>query len=363
MNYVDDSLRISEQYALLTRSQEFIDMLRPMLGHGTPIGSITPASIIARYIDLDTNDLWWATGETNSDWDNIAGDGGGGGSITSITSNDESITVTEPDGPTTDLSSRQTLAFVIATGGNWPAAANELTIITDAGENVELPATPPNGTINTIVNATGINNAAGAIDVLGNGASIWGWTSAGVSNDDSVIGVGVGETVKLRYVAEVNTWDRIDGTYVQDTGLIVASAMNVTQNYVIAKCAAMPLYFTPNQGQFFSQASPYGECWKALQGVDASDLIEVVLSQTLNPLLWDSVDAGGEITVWDRNATNLISCTFSTFGMTSATATAASSLAEVQTIGDDLSVVDGTAIQSASGGSYNVQVKLTPGWD
>lgn len=77
MNYQDDSRRISDQYALLSQSEEFVVMLTPMTGHGSPVGVITPASIIARYIDLDTGDLWWATGLSNTDWLDLSAGGGG----------------------------------------------------------------------------------------------------------------------------------------------------------------------------------------------------------------------------------------------------------------------------------------------
>lgn len=43
-------------------------VVTPQSGHGSPVGSVTPNAVGVLYLDLDTNNIWIATGATVNSW-------------------------------------------------------------------------------------------------------------------------------------------------------------------------------------------------------------------------------------------------------------------------------------------------------
>lgn len=331
--------------AIADRARQLIALLVPDSGTGSPVGSIVPVTPGQQYLQTGNGHIWLATGMTNEDWIDLSAGGGGGGG-------------------------GQTLAFVdISTNVQHVAAPNELTIVVAANDpqgSVVLPTGPPEGTRNTVVNATGISGselASFEVAVPVDGIAIWGRTAEGVVNDAPNVPLVPGESLTLQYVADVFTWDVVtDSTPVQDTGLIMPLLVNTTSEEEYATLEVMPPW-TSNQGQFFSQAPPDGQAWKPLQAVSAGDLIQVIIGQSLNPDLWDDIEVAVKLLVWDFNGANLIEVTANAL-VDSTYADGALTLTLSQLIGTDLSVTeDGLSITSAAGGVYNVKIDVNAGWN
>lgn len=96
----------------------------------------------------------------------------------------------------------------------------------------------------------------------------------------------------------------------------------------------------------------------------SSDIgIYIVVNPALEPNLWDTVDIGGTITMWDASGSNVLTATLSATGFNNGSEPENVTLEPIQIIGSDLSISEGEQILSAAGGSYSVLLQVEATWD
>lgn len=272
-------------------------------------------------------------GDGTTDWISLPYQGGGGG-------------------PTQTLN--------VTSDPTVTAAENELTYaVADAGGVVvSLPPTPADGTTNTIVAATV------PIVLDGNGNNIYYGATDGAT---SAAEYQRGTVITVRWDASDDVWLVTTTSVVtgrMDLGMVTLVAQNSTQDENYAITNIMPGWI-PDQGIGVSQVGPDASDWIPLQTVASGDLIQVIFSESLADGIWDSVDFGYELVVWDLTGANLIAVGGGGFTPGDGGATPGPQpLAPNQLIGTALSITeDGLSVTTSVDGVYNIMLKSGAGWD
>jgi len=94
-----------------------------------------------------------------------------------------------------------------------------------------------------------------------------------------------------------------------------------------------------------------------------TDSIQIAIWPNLQPNLFDTVNLNGELTVWDAAGANIMLASFNISGLNDSSNETVLGLTQQQLIGSDLSIANDNSVVSAAGGSYNVLVQMTAGWD
>lgn len=132
-----------------------------------------------RYIQTDGVEQYVASGA----WEDVPTTGGGGGGITTITSTDSSLNVTDPTGPSTDLSVQDSPAWAGVTITGTPSAGDVPTAATSTTATWEAPTGGlPTGWTEDASNPANVTTNGGNLD-LGTSGNIT-LASGQITNDD-----------------------------------------------------------------------------------------------------------------------------------------------------------------------------------
>jgi hypothetical protein len=186
---------------------------------------------------------------------------------------------------------------------------------------------------------------------------------ASITKGDLVFDTGTPAIWQATAASSSTNWEQIAGGGVIDMGTVQIQAYNYTQDIVYAQSDIAPYSSGQTPDNLVAHCPPYASDWLPLNVLDASDQMQAVMVQALAGGLWDTVDINGTLLIWDLTGANLLAASFTLTGIDSSTSPVVLTLSQEQLIGTDLSIVGGTAIESAAGGVYNVLINASANWD